>query len=1201
MRPVRLVIAGLNSFKEPQEIDFARLCQGNVFGIFGPTGSGKSTVVDAITLALYGAVKRASRKTQGIVNKAMTEASVLFEWQLGSSSSRQTYRVERKYLVKEDSVVCRLARLSELRGDETVVLADKASQVDQAILDILGLTEDDFTRAVVLPQGRFAEFLNLQGSERRRMLERIFGLEEYGEQLGRLVSERWKTVDTDLQATTRSQEVLGAAQRSDVEVAEQQVASGLSELAASRLFHDRAAAERDRFRQVRERQQEWDQVQLLLQQLEQQAGEIAVLTERSERQTAAERVSGAIQAMDNAARREQETARVHELHAAALAQLAEEEAVARTAAEAAGTLWQEQQGPLQKRLEQLERAIAIEQKLQALTTQLAVRREEGQSLTGLVDQQAASLDAARQALVVVAQTLERLQAESLQNRVDPAVREQLATAVALAGKLQQVSDQWQEAASEQTVRQEALLGAQGDLAKAAARLQSEQSLVAEQQAELAELLAHEPAKVAGSELQQASAYQAAAQQVGFERVALARLEQTLAETEASLHEILSQSQAGQQRLSATELAATAAIREIASLERALTTAREQSMAAILAGNLQPGQPCPVCGSCDHPQAAARAADQELLALEQTLAEARASALRRQESCSAVQADLVRWQQEADKQQSSRERCLAEIGTAADRLQALLRKLPQTWLEHQAGDLPELAQAHFQRLTEQMQHHVAWQAEVERVKEVLQSYQDQVNAGQGQIGLLQQAICGHQEEIQRLTGKQTTLLGQRSQLQAELAQQLLSLGAVDLPSARLRYQQMDQRYSQLDRQIRQEQHRRDELAQSIAQSEQSLGVLKEQQAQARTEYRLQKVACEELRTELEGLTGGAAAAMLRNSIAEKVAELRDAASATEQALSQLRQQLIAARQEHGISQEAHRLAGLGLCEAQSALQAALRKEQFVTRAEAEEALSWVDLAPSWRRQIDQYQSRLQSCQDRSQQLSAQLGGQSIREADWQALVQEAAAAAAAQEQAIAALAQAREWLRQLEERHRQWAALENERLRLIREKELLGELVSLLRGNALVEFMASEHLEAIAGIATDWLGLLSGRRYALEIAPDGGFLVRDDGNGGERRPVYTLSGGETFITSLALALALSSQVQLRGRHRLEFFFLDEGFGSLDPELLEVVMSCLERMQGQEMSIGLISHVPELKERILRQVQVTPAEPGGRGSRVRLSVG
>ena len=97
---------------------------------------------------------------------------------------------------------------------------------------------------------------------------------------------------------------------------------------------------------------------------------------------------------------------------------------------------------------------------------------------------------------------------------------------------------------------------------------------------------------------------------------------------------------------------------------------------------------------------------------------------------------------------------------------------------------------------------------------------------------------------------------------------------------------------------------------------------------------------------------------------------------------------------------------------------------------------------------------------------------------------------------------------------------------------------------------------------------------------------------------TLSGGETFVTSLSLALSLSAHIQLRGQHPLEFFFLDEGFGTLDPELLDVVMSSLERLRLERMAIGLISHVPELRERVPRRLVVEPAEPGGRGTRVRL---
>ncbi|MDZ5038528.1 SbcC/MukB-like Walker B domain-containing protein, partial [Clostridium perfringens] len=113
---------------------------------------------------------------------------------------------------------------------------------------------------------------------------------------------------------------------------------------------------------------------------------------------------------------------------------------------------------------------------------------------------------------------------------------------------------------------------------------------------------------------------------------------------------------------------------------------------------------------------------------------------------------------------------------------------------------------------------------------------------------------------------------------------------------------------------------------------------------------------------------------------------------------------------------------------------------------------------------------------------------------------------------------------------------------------------------------------------------------------GGFVIRDDANGGVRRPVSTLSGGEPFLTSLALALALSAQIQLRGQYPLQFFFLDEGFGTLDPELLETVITALERLHTDKLTVGIISHVPELRARLPRKLVVRPAEQAGAGSQL-----
>ncbi|MGL5513788.1 MAG: AAA family ATPase, partial [Sporomusa sp.] len=88
MKPISLKIAGLHSFREEQEIPFEQLGELGVFGIFGPTGSGKSSILDAMTLALYGTVVRAGRRTQGILNHAEKQVKVSFVFSLGQGRER---------------------------------------------------------------------------------------------------------------------------------------------------------------------------------------------------------------------------------------------------------------------------------------------------------------------------------------------------------------------------------------------------------------------------------------------------------------------------------------------------------------------------------------------------------------------------------------------------------------------------------------------------------------------------------------------------------------------------------------------------------------------------------------------------------------------------------------------------------------------------------------------------------------------------------------------------------------------------------------------------------------------------------------------------------------------------------------------------------------------------------------------------------
>ena len=176
MRPKLLEIEGLQSFRDVQRIDFEALSETGLFGIFGPTGSGKSTVLDALTFALYGKIKRADGGTQGIINSHHKTARVSFTFELIREGIRRNYRVERVYQRKKDSPVfgeAKVARLIEISEAGEIPLCDKANDVSNTIKELLGLSHEDFTRAVVLPQNSFQEFLHLNNADRRGMLERI--------------------------------------------------------------------------------------------------------------------------------------------------------------------------------------------------------------------------------------------------------------------------------------------------------------------------------------------------------------------------------------------------------------------------------------------------------------------------------------------------------------------------------------------------------------------------------------------------------------------------------------------------------------------------------------------------------------------------------------------------------------------------------------------------------------------------------------------------------------------------------------------------------------------------------------------------------------------------------------------------------------------------------------------------------------------
>jgi exonuclease SbcC len=153
---------------------------------------------------------------------------------------------------------------------------------------------------------------------------------------------------------------------------------------------------------------------------------------------------------------------------------------------------------------------------------------------------------------------------------------------------------------------------------------------------------------------------------------------------------------------------------------------------------------------------------------------------------------------------------------------------------------------------------------------------------------------------------------------------------------------------------------------------------------------------------------------------------------------------------------------------------------------------------------------------------------------------------------------------------------------------LNELLGSADGKKFRQIAQEYTLEVLLGFANIHLKELSGR-YQLEVVPGSLALqVVDHDMGNEIRSVHSLSGGESFLVSLALALGLASLSSQR--MNVESLFIDEGFGSLDPVTLNVAMDALEQLHNQGRKVGVISHVQEMTERILTKVEVKKLSGG-----------
>ena len=1202
MRPKLLEIEGLQSYTDIQRIDFEALGETGLFGIFGPTGSGKSTILDAITFALYGRIKRAENGTQGIIHSKLNTAKVSYTFELAKDGERKTYRIERTYQRKKNSpnaCVPKVARIIEITDEGEIPLCDKAMEVSYFVRDLLGLGNEDFTRAVVLPQNSFQEFLLLNNKDRRGMLERIFYLEEYGKQLidklGRKMAKLKSRVDM------LSGELMGYADASDEALEE-------AYNAMKNALEERNRVEKElklQETQFHEAKEVWDLVTELkefVRKEEQHAASkdnIAVKRQQLEKAVKADGMLEMIRKCRNIREKLKDTDRQLEKIGAALPGVvtglneikAKYDEVKKEAV-------MEQPKLVEQRIRLVD-ALNVQKELVGISKQFTGLQTSVTQLNMAMAQKDEIIKKESLELELSEKSIEKLGEEIELYKTDPDYRLHIQEGTALEKEVAALSG----STKEHEDKKAALLNSAVELKQRMDIVHMDiASNTKEQERLTAEKLKHEEGKPGEKNAVQKSIDRIHMVQGVYDVLILRQNE--LDQLKKKLE--IQQANLGKMVRSAAELEKlkAGADEKYHNCRIELETTMEEmnrNSAYILSKNLKEGEPCPVCGSMQHPSPVVHMEVVELSELEQKLETA-------QKKLAAA---------EKDSKKAEREVVVAveQIRTLTEQNAILIQELERKTgdFEKEKQRLPE--KLRFSDLDQVRQEIENANATYTQKLKAVETWEIEQEAYRESLRKLQDIMTGHKLIENGLATE--SKLSQESLEQLEKAE---AAAKKQLEQQQLRYTAFLQQY---------EIENADAELKRIAENDRKLHLLQKEMEQARETAGNQRMRLDRLKEELRMLSDdyikrkADAAAMFRQksdmetrlnelagelSIEDEIRRIDEKLDGYGRLEKEYQQRIEMLDKQHGelLTQKSllgnqQRIYTETLENDEMQLMSALMEKGFTDDNEVENSLLEPDVQKALKIQIDEYDQIVINFRAQKGMLEKKLKGRTITEEEWNRTDQAYAELKAYYEACVSRSEVTKNNYQGLTKKHERWVELGRSFQEVNHKLGLFEQINRILKAqhgkdNSFIDYIAQERLRYVAAKASETLGVMTKYRYTLELDTETGFIIRDNANGGVHRMVTSLSGGETFLTSLSLALALSEQIQLKGQSPLEFFFLDEGFGTLDHDLLDTVIDALERLSSRERVIGLISHVPELKSRIGRRLVVIPPNMQGDGSKI-----
>lgn len=1173
MKPIKLELMGLNSYTDKQTIDFEKLTSRGLFGIFGNTGSGKSTILDAITIALYGDI---SRDTTDYINSSCDKAIVKYEFEIGSKNNRKRYFVERtiKNSATGGTKTSRVL-LGEIKDSGDInVLADKVGEVKSKIQDIIGLTSDDFTRSVVLPQGKFSEFLKLQDRDRRKMLERIFNLEKYGEKLSNKVKARrneakekitslngklsqHEGITEELYEETREKllqsKKMEKVKNEDLEIAEKEFEENKI------VFEDQKSLQKyiDRKSQIDLKEKE-----------------INIKREAIERSERGETIIPHINDIKILEKDIYENSNEVQRLEGIITNIKKEIDLLSIRYEDAKKeknekipLLIEEKGKLQRGIELEEKIETLNSSIKELKKEIDIETKEKEELKKLITDLQNQVDNKYKKIQENNKNIESL-------RISTQLKENIFEAYNKEEELKKIGAEREE---DKTLLKDVNKRIE-DLKFKNIDVEKNKSSV---NVKLKRLLEHQETlnrscpgdnKIISSEKEYLHNLKSRLENTKDYEKQINSIKDDLNKNEKSKFD-------NQRYLNESSIKLERINKSIDDLKEEQKNLIYQNMASYLRQELKDNEPCPVCGSIHHEKIYAGANFEEAKLVEEKIKKLEDEYSKEKRDYD----ELALKNREINSFESIKRKTLNE-------LESKLGDYNSSSLEKEI----DIKQKELKILEEKVS---SWEEdknktieEIYKIKDLKYDVEKEEVKIKENLNLDRKLSIELKEKVDNLNNKYDNLnleyLGLKSKVKVnDLAAKVKEIGENEKKVEKLNKEMsiLNKEKEDLDKEYKEKESLFNEIDKKLSNLVQHRD----------TKYKEVKNKEEELNKIAKGISP----AKLLQSTIDNIDRITNNEKELHEELT---------NKKHGFDENSKLKSSKDgvLSQAKKQLESKTQTLTTLLIDNKFDSVNSVEKSILPKEEKDKYKGEIEYFDEETKylivkisDLNKKLNGRSIKPEEFEnlhILINSLKNEIASLRKDIGSKENE---LKNIEKSLLSIKELTKEIKNVDHELSLLDEINKLIMGNKFVEYVATNQLKYIALEASKRLGAITRGRYALEIDENLNFIMRDNMNGGQRRSVDSLSGGETFLTSLSLALALSSQIQLKGSSPLEFFFLDEGFGSLDTELLEVVMESLENLHNDQLSIGIISHVEELKNRVPVKLLVSPCDVG-KGSRVKI---